>query len=96
MARSGVLVADTAKVMITRVKLHSNSVDGVHVTGGYFACTLCTIAQNANLGADAQDEVGLADVTGEKGQTWTLDQLNKLSAAQERRITRNTRQYETR
>ena len=24
---------------------------------------------------------GLADVTGEKGQTWTLDQLNKLSAA---------------
>ncbi len=49
---SGVLVADTAEVLMTRVKLTNNSVDGVHVTGGHFTCTLCTIAQNMALGAD--------------------------------------------
>jgi hypothetical protein len=31
--------------------------------------------------AALKTKYGLADVTGEKGQTWTVDQLNKLSAA---------------
>jgi hypothetical protein len=47
---SGVLVADTAEVLMARVKLFSNSVDGAHVTGGHFTCTLCNISQNADLG----------------------------------------------
>jgi len=49
---SGVLVADTAEALMTRVKLFNNSADGAHITGGHFTCTLCTIAQNANLGVD--------------------------------------------
>lgn len=49
---SGVLVEDSAEVLMTRVKLLNNTVYGADVKGGHLTCTLCTINQNTNLGVN--------------------------------------------
>jgi len=56
---SGLSVADTAAVILTRVQVRDNAANGIIVTGGQLTCTRCLVTSNGARGVDASGGVSV-------------------------------------